>query len=174
MKFKKFSFKKVGSTNNTAIRFIKKGIKKGIILSETQTKGRGQRGNIWYSKKGNLFMTVFFEINKKLSLNRIINLNIMIVKNVIAKITNSLISIKKPNDILINKKKVSGILQEIIFMNNKKYLVVGIGINIINSPAIAKYETTFLNNYSKKKVNKSKLFYEIKKNYEKKINYFKI
>ena len=173
MKFKKFTFKKVGSTNNTAIRFIKKGIKKGIILSETQTKGRGQRGNIWYSKKGNLFMTVFFEINKKLSLNRIINLNIMIVKNVIAKIANSLISIKKPNDILINKKKVSGILQEIIFMHNKKYLVVGIGINIINSPYILNYPTTFLNNYSNKKINKIEMINKIKLTFEKNINFKK-
>ena len=67
MKLKKFSFKKVGSTNNTAIRLIKRGEKNGIIISELQTKGRGQRGNKWLSKKGNLFMTVFFEIGKKIS-----------------------------------------------------------------------------------------------------------
>ena len=61
MEFKKFSFKKVGSTNNTAMRLIKKGIKNGIIISDLQTKGRGQRGNKWFSKKGNLFMTVFLK-----------------------------------------------------------------------------------------------------------------
>ena len=105
MKLTKHVFKKVRSTNDTAIRLIKKGVKKGIVISEIQTKGRGQRGNKWSSKKGNLFMTVFFEISKKLSLNKIIKFNILIIKKVIEKATNSIITIKKPNDILIEKKK---------------------------------------------------------------------
>ena len=45
---------------------------------------------------------------------------------------------------LINKKKVSGILQETIYKNNHKYLIVGIGINIIKSPNIKNYPTTSL------------------------------
>ena len=60
-----------------------------------------------------------------------------------------------------------------IFKNDKKFLIIGIGINVINSPNVTKYETTYLNNYSKKKINKIKLFNEIKLNYEKSINYFK-
>jgi len=174
MKLKIYSFKKVGSTNNTAIRLIKKGISNGIIISEIQTKGKGQRGNKWYSKKGNLFMTVFFEISEKLSLNKIINLNILIIKKIISKSINSLAKIKKPNDILINKKKVCGILQETIFKSSKKYLVVGVGINIINSPNVTKYKTTYLNYHSKKKINKLKLFNKIKIKYEKSVNYFKL
>ena len=54
---------------------------------------------------------------------------------------NSEILFKK-NDLLINKKKISGILQEIIIKDNKKYLIVGIGINIIKSPNITNYPTT--------------------------------
>ena len=173
MKLKKFFFKKVNSTNDTAIRLIKLGNEKGAILSELQSKGRGQRGNKCTSKKGNLFMTVFFEISKKLSVKKIINLNILIIKNIISKKIRSILNIKKPNDIFINKKKVCWILQEMIFKNDKKFLIIGIGINIINSPNVTKYETTYLNNYSKKKINKIKLFNEIKLNYEKSINYFK-
>ena len=70
MKLKKFFFKEVNSTNDTAIRLIKLGNEKGAILSEQQSKGKGQRENKWTSKKGNLFMTVFFEIDKKLSLKK--------------------------------------------------------------------------------------------------------
>ena len=174
MKFKKFSFKKVGSTNNTAMRLIKKGIKNGIIISDLQTKGRGQRGNKWFSKKGNLFMTVFFEISKKLSIKKIVKLNILIIKKIIKKTSNSSITIKKPNDILINKKKVCGILQETMFNSNRKFLVVGIGINLNSSPKVKKYETTHLNNYTKKKINKMELFDNIKTTFEKSIKYFKI
>ena len=72
------------------------------------------------------------------------------------------------SDILIYKKKVCGILQEIIFKNNVKYLIVGVGINIISSPDIKNYPTTYLNKYSKKKINKIKLINEIKLIFEKK------
>ena len=174
MKLKKYFFKKVKSTNDTAFRLINLGMLKGIILTEYQSKGRGQRNNKWISKKGNLFTSVFFDINKKISLKSIINLNILIIKKIISSKIKSSITIKKPNDILIERKKVCGILQETIFKNGKKFLIVGIGINLINSPNIIKYKTTFLNNYSKKKISKIKLFNEIKFNYEKNMNYFRI
>ena len=173
MKLKKYFFKKVQSTNNTALRFIKIGKQKGAILTEYQSQGKGQGGNRWISRKGNLFMTVFFEISKNLTLKQITRLNISIIKKIISKKIKYNVNIKLPNDILINQKKVCGILQEIIFKNNIKFLVAGIGINIINSPNVIKYETTYLNNYSKKKINKIKLFKEIILNYEKNIKYFR-
>ena len=172
MRLKKFYFKKVSSTNNIAIRFIKNGIKNGAIISEIQFQGRGQRGKTWHSKKGNLFMTVFFEISKKLSIKKIISLNIIIMKKILLKKIKSVLSIKKPNDILINKKKVCGILQETIFKSDKKFLIVGIGVNLVSSPNVIKYDTTYLNNYSKRKINKIKLFNEIKLKYERNLKHF--
>ena len=173
MKLKKFFFKKVKSTNDTALRLINLGIKKGIVLAEYQSNGRGQRSNKWISKKGNLFTSVFFDISKKISLKKIINLNLIIIKSIVSKKIKSSISVKKPNDILIDKKKVCGILQETIFKNDKKFLIIGIGINIVSSPNIIDYKTTFLNYHSKKNVKRISLFNEIKLNFEKNLNYFK-
>ena len=168
MKLKKFNFKKIKSTNDTAIRLIKEGEGSGIISAETQTKGKGQRGNKWISNKGNLFMTIFFNISNKISLKKLTSINLSIFKKIITNQIKIKTDVKLPNDILIYKKKVCGILQEIIFKNNVKYLVVGVGINIISSPDIKNYPTTYLNKYSKKKINKIKLINEIKLIFEKK------
>ena len=164
MKLKIFSYKKVLSTNNTAIRLLKNGFSSGAIISDCQIKGKGQQGKKWVSKKGNLFATFFFEINQKLSLKKITKFNVFLIKNIISQLINKKITIKYPNDLLINKKKVSGLLQEIIFNNNKKYLIFGVGINILNSPNIYDYGTTFLNKYTKNKINKRNLFEKIRKN----------
>ena len=90
MKFKKFKFKKVKSTNTTAIRIIKKtNCKYGMVISEIQTKGKGQYGRKWISYKGNLFVTFFHELNKiKLSITKITKLNCLLVKKLISKYTN--------------------------------------------------------------------------------------
>tara|TARA_B100000427_G_scaffold218269_1_gene182310 strand:- start:159 stop:683 length:525 start_codon:yes stop_codon:yes gene_type:complete len=172
MKLKKYSFKKVQSTNDIAIKLVKSGVKKGIIISEQQTKGRGQRGNKWISNRGNLFLTVFFKISKKISIKKITRINIMIIQKIISKLVNINASIKLPNDILINKKKVCGILQEIIFKNSFKFLIVGIGINVERSPKLTKYETTYLNFYKKNKIKKLMIYNKIKLSYEKNANLF--
>ena len=168
MKLKRFLYKKVKSTNNTAIRLINRGNDNGIISAEIQTKGKGQRANKWISNKGNIFISIFFQINSKLSLKKITTTNLSILKKIISNQVTKKINIKLPNDILIGKKKVCGILQEIIYQNNLKYLIVGIGINIICSPNILNYPTTYLNKYSKKKINKIKIINNIKLNFEKK------
>ena len=168
MKIKNFIFKKVKSTNNTAIRLIKYGNDIGIVSAETQTNGKGQRGNKWISSKGNLFISIFFKIKFKLSLKKITTLNLTILKKIITNQISRKVNIKYPNDILIDKKKVCGVLQEIIYKDNHKYLITGIGINIINSPNILNYPTTYLNKYSKKKINKIRVLNKIKLNFEKK------
>ena len=106
MKLKKFFFKKVKSTNNTAMRLIISGIKNGIISSEIQTKGKGQRGNNWISRKGNLFLTIFFQVDNNLSLKKITNINLHIIKRIIKNLVKAKIYIKLPNDILLNNKKM--------------------------------------------------------------------
>ena len=168
MKLKKFNFKKVKSTNNTAISLIRRGIDRGVVSADVQTKGKGQRGNKWISKNGNLFISIFFKVNNKLSLKKITTINLSILKKIISSQIVGKIYIKLPNDILIYKKKVSGILQEIMYKNNNKYLIVGIGINVISSPNIRNYPTTYLNKYSKKKINKIRILNKIKLNFEKK------
>ena len=75
MKIKKFLYKKVNNTNDLAIKIIKRGYNSGIIIAEEQKKGRGQYGRKWLSFKGNLFLSVFFKINKKKSLKEIIQFN---------------------------------------------------------------------------------------------------
>ena len=173
MSLKKFYYKKIKSTNNKALMHIKKGGEKGVILAEFQTMGKGQRGNKWISFKGNLFMSVFFKIGNQISLNKITKINCMIVQKCLQKFTNYKVVIKKPNDILIKQQKISGILQEIVFKEKKKFLVVGIGINVNKSPKIKKYPTNFINFFTKKNVTKLQIFKLLCISYEKKINQFK-
>ena len=172
MKLKIFPFKKVKSTNSTAIRLIYQNIKFGLVTSERQYKGRGQGTNRWISNYGNVFLSIFFPIKKNLSIKNITKINLNVVKKVIKKHINEKINIKLPNDILINQSKICGILQEIIFKNNIKYLIIGIGINLNNSPIISNYCTSYLNKYSKKNIKKFELIKELKINFEKKIENF--
>ena len=162
MKFKKFYYKKIKSTNDKALKHIKKGDEKGIILTNAQTKGKGQRGKNWISLKGNLFMSVFFEIKNKSNLKKITNLNCYLVRDCLQKLTNFKISIKRPNDLLIKKQKICGILQETVQKNSIKYLIIGIGLNLVKSPNITSYPTTNMYDLTNKKISLKKISRELK------------
>ena len=75
MKLKIFQFKKVKSTNSTAIRLINQNIKFGVVTSERQYKGRGQGTNRWISNYGNIFLSIFFPIKRNLSIKNITKIN---------------------------------------------------------------------------------------------------
>ena len=169
MKFKKFKFKKVKSTNSTALRIIKEtNYTSGMVVAETQNEGRGQYGRKWISLKGNLFVSFFNELKKtNLSINVITKSNCLLVKNLLSKFTNKRITIKKPNDLLIDKKKISGILQEIILTKGKKFLITGIGINITKHPNIKNYPATNLQDVAKKSISKLKVENKLKHIFEK-------
>ena len=162
-------FKKVKSTNDTALNLIKKqNLSPIIVASDTQSRGKGTMGKRWISRKGNLFISILFEMkSKKIDFKQYAILNAYVIKKVISKYISKKVSIKWPNDLLIEKKKVCGILQEVIHLNKKKFLVVGVGINTFLSPNISGYKTSSLKNYSKKKLNNGIILKDIKKTYEK-------
>ena len=172
MKFKIFRFKKVDSTNNSAIRIIKNSnIDYGMVIAKEQKSGRGQYGKKWISYNGNIFISFFYKLdNLTISLKQITKINCLLVKKLLSIYYKRKIIFKKPNDLLINKKKICGILQEKISKLNKRYLIVGIGINLIKNPNLKNYPTTNLNELLNKKVSKNKIEKQIKKIFEIKIN----
>mgnify|MGYP006140622481 CR=1 FL=1 len=177
MKIKKFNFKKVNSTNNTAIKIIKSTkLDYGMITSESQTNGKGQYGRKWISYKGNLFVSFFYNIeNFNLSVKKLTKINCLLVKKLISKYYKKNIIFKKPNDLLVKNKKISGILQETIIIDNKKYFIVGIGINIMKSPNIKNYPTTNLFESTGKKINLKLLVNQLRSIFEKNFSkYYKI
>ena len=168
MQFKVFRFKKVKSTNNTAIRIIKNyKYDFGMILSDSQINGRGQYGKKWVSYKGNLFVSFFYNLkNFKISLNRLTKINCLMVKKCISQYYKKKIDFKKPNDLLIQKKKICGILQEKVNKFNNTYLIVGIGINLIKSPFIKNYPTIHLRELLNKDISKKEIELKLKKIFE--------
>ena len=167
MIIKSFNYKFVNSTNDIAINLIKqKNIKAGFVLAEKQKKGRGLRGKKWISYKGNLFISIFFSLEKiNLTLKQLTKTNTKLIIKLISQYYKKKIKLKLPNDILINKKKICGILQETIQKNDNKYLIVGIGLNLIKSPKIKEYPTTNLYDLTDSKVSVDKISRELKNIY---------
>ena len=168
MKFKIYRFNNVKSTNNSAIRIIKNSnTDYGMIITNKQKSGRGQYGKKWISYNGNLFVSFFYKLeNLVVSIKQITSINCLLVKKLLSIYYKKKIIFKKPNDLLINKKKICGILQEKISNLNKSYLIVGIGINLIKNPILKKYPSTNLNKLLNKKISKKKIEKQIKKIFE--------
>ena len=119
MIIKNFNYKCVNSTNDIAINLIKqKNITAGFVLADKQKKGRGQRGKKQISYKGNLFVSIFFSLDKiNLTLKQLTKFNADLIIKLISHYYKKKIKLKLPNDILINRKKICGILQETIKKN---------------------------------------------------------
>ena len=171
MKLKIFRFKKVNSTNNTAIRIIKKtNLDYGMIVSEMQNNGRGQYGKKWISYKGNLFISFFYSLEKiDVTLKQLTKINCLLAKKLLSFYYKKKIILKKPNDLLVNKKKICGILQETLIKLDKKFLIIGIGINLIKSPYIKNYPTTNLSEIVNKNFDKKEIENRFKKIFETKL-----
>ena len=169
MIIKNFNYKCVNSTNDTAINLIKKkNIRAGLVLAEKQKKGKGQRGKKWISNNGNLFVSIFFSLDKiNLTLKQLTKLNANLVIKLISQYYKKKIKLKPPNDIMVNKKKICGILQETVKKNNVQYLIVGIGLNLVSCPQLNKYPTTCLYNLTNSKINVYTISKELKKIYKK-------
>jgi len=142
-----------------------------MVTAISQKLGKGQYGKKWISYKGNLFVSFFLKIqNQNLNFEKITKLNCELVRKLLSKFYKKKISIKPPNDLLINGKKICGILQESIIKDEQQYLIIGVGINLIKSPYIKDYPTTNLFELIKKKIDKNEFQNKLKSIFEKNIN----
>jgi BirA family transcriptional regulator, biotin operon repressor / biotin---[acetyl-CoA-carboxylase] ligase len=169
MKIKLLRFKRVKSTNDVALKLTQKSNSRPtMIVSEIQTHGRGTMGKKWISQKGNLFISIFFEMKyKNMNFKHFAILNALLLKKVLSKVFSKKIKIKWPNDLLYNNKKICGILQEVVNYKEKRFLVVGIGINTNLDPKNKDFLSTSLKNIMNKNIDNNKILKNIKTTYEK-------
>lgn len=101
-----------------------------LVVAESQTKGRGRFARSWLSSPGNLYVsTVLYPPIEALPFMSI--MAGVAVARAIEKSTNLKATVKWPNDIIVNGKKVGGVLTECVVQGNEvSYLIIGIGVNI--------------------------------------------
>ena len=121
------------STNDDAKNFLsEQSSLLSIHTSEQQIAGRGRNGKKWISPKGkNIYLSIGWLSNLKYSQLEGLSLAIgTILASSLGELTQNQVGIKWPNDLLIEKKKISGILIETIDLNKQVGVVIGIGINV--------------------------------------------
>lgn len=146
--YKLISFDKIPSTQDYAHDLIAKGeaTNKTVVTALAQSAGRGRYKRTWVSHHGNLYASFIYKIGE-----RDPKLSYAVAVAIAETMINFGINpqIKWPNDILIDGKKVCGVLIEYA----QNFVIVGIGINISTCPTVKEYKTAKMNDYAKTSVN---------------------
>ena len=166
-KYKVLHFKELVSTQTYANELIENSevADKTVVIADIQSGGYGRYNRSWVSQPGNLYASFIYKQDV-----RDPKLSYSVAVAVAETLMNFGISpsIKWPNDILIDSKKVCGILIEY----HSDFVIIGIGLNIVSNPEIEKYKTAKLNDYAKLDVNTvleelvKKLDFWLPKNFE--------
>ena len=141
--YKLISLEKIPSTQDYALELIAAGraSDKTAVLAAAQSAGRGRLRRTWVSHHGNLYVSFIFSSPER---------DTRLAYSVAVAVAETIASfgvrptIKWPNDILVDDKKISGTLIEY----SGPYVVVGIGINVNSNPTVERYKTTCLEKYS--------------------------
>ncbi len=130
------NFDTVDSTNLLARTRAEEGAPEGtVIAAEIQTAGRGRKGDHWFSGRGGLWFTLI--LRPDVSPQKSILLPLLMGFAVHRAVSTYDISaaIKLPNDVMVGNKKLCGILCENrIHKDRIRYILVGVGINVLNDP----------------------------------------
>ncbi len=122
----------VGSTNAVAKQHVLEGEGEGlVVIADTQTEGRGRHNRVWVSPKGSLYLSIVLEPRVDDSLSPLFGLLMGCASaTAIMKLGVIPVRLKWPNDILVGKRKIGGILSELVTDDDHvKGIIVGVGIN---------------------------------------------
>ncbi len=127
-------FSEVPSTQSVAQDLAEREVEEAIVLAEVQKKGRGRRDRAWESSEGGLWFTMILRPEEHPSEVSFLNI---VAGVAVAKAIEEFIdidpSLKWPNDILVNNKKVCGILSEMKGeLDRVDYVLLGVGLNSNN------------------------------------------
>ena len=124
------------STNDDVLHFLKVDEQKIVgCYTFHQKKGRGQYGNSWESEKNlNIAFSIAIPTNFVKISDSLFNFyTALLLRSFIAKLTNKKIEIKWPNDLILNQKKIAGLLIEKIKHHSQNYFIIGFGLNVLQS-----------------------------------------
>ncbi len=153
-------FDEIDSTNEYARKIVDDAVDGTVVLADIQTAGKGRLENKWYSPEGGLYLSVILVIDKPLLLPIIAAVAICETFSHY----NIILGIKWPNDILLNERKVAGILCEVIEM--KAVLGIGINLNIAEFPQDLKTVATSIFMETKKRFDKMMIYNDLCYNLE--------
>ncbi len=149
-KFRHLQFDQLGSTNAEARRQAEAGEGGPLwITARTQTAGRGRRGRDWVSEPGNLFATLLINLPVPPATATQISFvtALAIYDSCVSMLsTGKQLTLKWPNDVLLDNKKLAGILLETVPCNEpgKIALAIGCGVNLLHAPDQTAYGATWL------------------------------
>ena len=150
-------FDEVESTNDLAFSLVenKQIFANQIIVANKQNKGRGRLNRNWESPKGNLYFSLVLQPQiavakiSQISFVAICALQIAVAKFFKQQKINVDIKNKWPNDLLLDQKKVAGILLESKISNKIcDFVILGIGVNINSNPTQTLFPSTNIKNFS--------------------------
>lgn len=176
----RYHFEIIDSTNEQAKKLAWEGAPHGtLVTADTQTNGKGRRGRNWESEESNgIYMSLILKPNilpenaSMITLVTALSVSCAIKKQI--KNDNVVPYIKWPNDIVMNQKKICGILTEMeLKEGNIAHIIVGIGMNVSQtqfSNELSTASSIFLE--TGKKLEKEVLIQEILRNFESKYEIF--
>ncbi|MFP3595905.1 biotin--[acetyl-CoA-carboxylase] ligase [Chryseobacterium sp. SIMBA_029] len=129
-----FYLKECSSTNDEVSKFLLYENSDFIgVHTFNQTQGRGQYGNTWTSTAGqNLAYTLAVKAKNFLISDFMFNYyTAIVIRDYLANLTENTVFIKWPNDIILNRKKIVGILIEKRKIHQEQYFIIGAGFNIL-------------------------------------------
>ncbi|MCP4022412.1 MAG: biotin--[acetyl-CoA-carboxylase] ligase [Desulfobacteraceae bacterium] len=167
-----FHFHEVETTMDKARSLAKSGVKHlSIVVAEHQTKGRGRLNRKWFSSKGGLWFTLILKPDVPAALSYIYNFaaSLSLAKS-LKKSLNLDISVKWPNDLLLNGYKLAGLLSEMETQGDMVcFLNIGIGINVNNEPKTDEPKSVSLKEILKKNVSRKSILTNFLNEFEQQI-----
>ncbi len=128
--FKIKNFKKISSTNQKAKELALGGtVPWTVIVAEKQIAGYGKEKVPWFSPQGGLYFSIILPKSKIEDLQTLTIISAFIITKAIKDNFSLEALIKLPNDVLLNRKKVAGVLTENVIGKDVKLSVLGIGLN---------------------------------------------
>lgn len=142
----------IDSTNTECSRMAESGHRTPIwVQAARQTSGRGRLNRVWHSEVGNLYASGLYQFNEPPA--KLAELGfagaLAVVDALGSYIPSEELFLKWPNDVLLGRGKLAGVLPQSGQTNGKYWLVIGIGINLAHAPDIPGRETACVNDIVK-------------------------
>jgi BirA family biotin operon repressor/biotin-[acetyl-CoA-carboxylase] ligase len=164
-------FDRIPSTMDAAMQLGLEGAPEGaLVLSESQTRGRGRLGRDWVSPKyKGIYLSLILRPKILPSLNPVLTLLAAVsICEAIKTVSGQDAQIKWPNDILMHHRKLGGILTELnAEIDRTSFVVIGIGLNVNNDRKDLITGATSLKEQRKESVNRIELLQELLRRIEK-------